>query len=162
MLRVKDIVFKAHRAVLIARSSVFAAMFQHETSEKHSNIITISDCDMMSFGEFLKFLYCGEMEELFFYNAFHLYQTSDKYDVQELKTFCVKSLADNLTKETFFDVLIIADMHGDATLLGILQDFFNENLNDICDSCAWESLMKSNYRLACRLLKSMPKMKIAK
>lgn len=100
--------YKAHKTVLMARSPVFAAMFLHETSEKQTGIVTIQDCDPESFGKFLEFLYTGKLEKLLAQEALHLYETSDKYDVRELKTFCVEYLIASLTVENWCDTLIIA------------------------------------------------------
>lgn len=153
--------YQAHKAVLIARSSVFAAMFQHPMSEKQTGIINIQDCDPDSFEAFLEFLYSGKLEYLSFCSALHLYETSNKYNVEELKEFCRGYIMENLTVENACDAVILADKYDDAQLLSSAQSFFNENYNDVFQTTEWELLMKNNYRLANKLLKEMPKKKIA-
>lgn len=154
-LHVVDKEYKVHRAILIAWSSVFAAMFQHETSEKQTGIISIPDCDPESFGEFLEFLYTGKLEKTSPCSALHLYETSEKYNVQELKAFCVEYLMKNLTVEILCDVVVIADRYEEMNLLSAAQDFFNENFSKILDTSEWDSLVENNYCLSKKLLKEM-------
>lgn len=154
-LNVQDKEYKAHKAILIARSSVFAAMFQHDSSEKKSGIINIPDCDPESFKEFLEFLYCGKLEETSSYNALHLYKTADKYDIQELKTFCSEFLMNNLTVENLCEIVILADKYDDVKLLSAAQCFFNKNLSKVLVTSEWECLLKTNYRLANKLMINM-------
>lgn len=156
-LQVQDKEYSAHKAILIARSSVFAAMFQHETSEKRSGIINIPDCDPEpeSFKKFLEFLYCGKLDELSPCNAYHLYETSDKCDIQELKTFCSEFLIENLTVENLCEIVILADKYDDAKLISAAQCFFNKNLHKVFESSEWVGLMTNNRRLANKLLLEM-------
>lgn len=147
--------YKAHRTVLMARSSVFSAMFLHETSEKQTGIVTIPDCDPLSFEEFLQFLYSGKLEKPSPRTALHLYETSEKYNVQDLKTFCSDFLTENITVEHVCDVVIMADKYDDSKLLSAAQCLFNKNLNNVLVTSEWDSLMKNNHRLANKLLLEM-------
>jgi len=52
--------FYAHKAILAARSPVFAAMFEHEMEEKKQNRVEITDMDHEVLGEMLKFIYTGK------------------------------------------------------------------------------------------------------
>lgn len=155
IINVVDKEFKAHRAVLMARSSVFAAMFTHETTEKKTGIVTIPDCDPDSFEEFLEFLYCGKFETPTCYNTLQLYETSNKYNIQELKTFCSEFLIENLSVENICKVIILADRCDDAKLLSAAQSFFNKNLSKVLVTSEWECLLKTNYRLANKIMIEM-------
>ena len=155
ILHVVDKEYKAHRAILIARSSVFAAMFVHETAEKQTGIVTIPDCEPESFGEFLEFLYSGKLENPSCNSALHLYETSDKYNVQELKKLCSEFLTENLTVEIFCRVIIMADKYGDTNLLSAAQRFFNRNLGKVLVTSEWECLTKTNYCLANKFMLEM-------
>lgn len=154
-LNVQDKEYKAHRAVLIARSSVFAAMFQHETTEKLKGIINIPDCDPESFDEFLKFLYTGKLEEPSCRSALDLYEISDKYDVQELKAFCVEFLMENLTVENLCDIAVFADKYEETNLLSAAEVFFSENVNAIFETLDWDFLVQNNYRLSKKLMREV-------
>lgn len=147
--------FKAHEVVLVARSTVFADIFQHDTSVKQTRVITIPDCDSGTFQQFLEFIYCGKLEKISFCSATHLYETSHKYGVQELKAFCVDSLAENMTEENFREVVILADKYGDARLFSAVQGFFSKDPSKIMDTIEWKCLLENNYDLAKELLKGM-------
>ena len=161
-LKVQEMEYKVHRCVLIARSSVFAATFRYDTLEKQTGIIAIPDCDPDSFLEFLQYLYCGELEMLSFRSALNLYYTSDKYDVQELKTFCVQCLMRNVTVQNLCEIVVFADKYDETKLLTAVQDFFNKNVCKVFETSEWERFMKQYNRLANRLLKEMSKVKIKK
>lgn len=127
-------------------------MFAHETAEKQTGIVSIPDCEPESFELFLKYIYTGKLEELSFEKAFHLYQTSEKHDVQELKAFCCKFLCDNLTAENFFGVLIIADKYSNPELRFAAQRFFRKNSSGIVSTSEWKLLSKFNGRLSNQLI----------
>ena len=159
-LKVQEMEYKVHRCVLIARSSVFAATFRHDTLEKQTGVINIPDCDPDSFQEFLQYLYCGELELLSFRNALNLYCTSDKYNVQEVKIFCVDYLMRNLTVQNLCEIVVFADKYGETILLTAVQDFFNKNVCEIFETSEWECFLKQNNHLANKLLKEMAKVKL--
>lgn len=161
-LKVKEKEYKAHRSVLIARSSVFAATFKHDTLERQTGVVTITDCDPDSFQEFLEYLYCGKLEELSFRNALNLYYTSDKYDVVELKAYCVEYLMQCLSLENICEVVVFADKYEEAALFTAVQGFFNENVSDILTTPEWDCLLAKDRRLANKLLIEMSKVKLKK
>lgn len=154
-LLVKGKEYKAHRAVLMARSSVFHAMFQHETSEKQTGIVNIPDCDAESFQEFLEFLYTGKLDDPSPNRTLHLYEIAEKYNVEEVKTLCSEFLMENWTIETLCDVVILADKYDDANLLSAAQCFFTKHLSDILVTPQWGCFMENNHRLANTLLIAM-------
>lgn len=149
----KEKEFRAHKLVLVARSPVFAAMFKHETSEKRTGIIHINDCDPDSFHEFLEYLYCGKLESISFRSAYHLYQISDKYNVQGLKPFCVEYMMHCITEENLCDVVKLAELYDETMLMSAAQVFFNLNLTKVV--AEWEILMENNPQLANKLISDM-------
>ena len=159
-LKVKDKEYKAHRIILMARSSVFAANFSHNVSNGQTCVVNISDCDPDSFGEFLKYLYCGRLDEFSFPSAMNLYFTSNKFDVGELKAFCIEYLTQNLTVDNVCEVAAFADKFEEMRLFSAVQDFFNKNICDIFETSDWECLMKKNFQLGNKLLKKMSKAKL--
>jgi len=52
--------FFVHKAILAARSPVFAAMFEHEMEEKKQNRVDITDMDPEVLREMLRFIYTGK------------------------------------------------------------------------------------------------------
>lgn len=53
--------FKAHKAILAARSPVFAAMFEHGMAESRANRVNITDVEPDILGEVLRFIYTGRV-----------------------------------------------------------------------------------------------------
>lgn len=56
--------FQAHKAVLAARSMVFAAMFEHAMEESKHNRVEITDVDHEVLREMLRFIYTGMASNL--------------------------------------------------------------------------------------------------
>ena len=56
--------FQAHKALLAARSPVFAAMFEHEMEERKHNRVDITDVDHEVLREMLRFIYTGKTNNL--------------------------------------------------------------------------------------------------
>lgn len=162
-LKLEEKEFHAHKFILIARSAVFRAMFQNDLSESQTGIITIVDSDPDSFKEFLLYLYTGKFENITYSSAFHLYITADKYDVQELKMFCLKHLLQSLSVENVCDIVVLADDYNEDELFCTAQDFFNQNLIEIFATDTWNSLLRSKPSLVQKLLTTMAtKVKVIK
>ena len=53
--------FKAHKAILAARSPVFAAMFDNQMKESQQNRVEINDIDEEVFEKVLRFIYCDKV-----------------------------------------------------------------------------------------------------
>lgn len=155
VLLVKDKEFKVHRALLIARSPVFAAMFRHNTAEKQTGTVIINDCDPDSFEAFLEYMYSGKLEDIAFNNVINLYKISDKYNVPELKLFCTNYLQLNLTLQNVCEVVTFADEYNETNLMSSAQYFFNQNIKEILVTSEWENLLKKNLSLANKVLIQM-------
>lgn len=162
LLKVEDKEYRVHRSVLIARSSVFAATFKHDTLERQTGVITIPDCDSDSFQKFLDYLYSGKFEEMTFHEAQNLYYTSDKYDVKELKTFCIEYLTQCLTVENICEIAVFADKYEETELYKVVQDFFIKNSFEILLTSEWGHFLKNDCRLGNQLLTEMAKMHLKK
>ncbi len=87
--------FSAHRSLLMARSSIFAAMFKNsETEEARTGKVHINDVDPDTFSIFLRFLYEGEIHK----NCERalkkkLFTLAVKYKVETLMAICKSSPA---------------------------------------------------------------------
>ncbi|KAG8175894.1 hypothetical protein JTE90_019315 [Oedothorax gibbosus] len=102
----------AHKAILAARSPVFAEMFEHRLHENITNV-TIEDIYTNTFKDFLLFLYTGGVGDSTCESLVSLYPVSKKYQVLSLQKFCVLSLSSVLTVDYASDVLLLADMYED-------------------------------------------------
>jgi speckle-type POZ protein len=125
--------FNAHKAILAARSAVFAAMFEHEMEEKKHNRVEIRDMDKDVLGEMLRFIYTGKANNLD-KMADDLLAAADKYDLERLKVMCEEALCSNLSIETAAEVLILADMHSANQLKAHAIDFINTYVSSLACS----------------------------
>ena len=158
-----DFVFKvenekiaAHRVILAARSTVFAAMFQCDMQENKTNETEIEDMTPAAFRALLRFIYTGHCE--FGNLAEQLLIAANKYDIQDLKEICVKELRMKLTVDNAVDLLILADLHQANDLKGGAILFINKNAAAVMKTPAWPDFRKSHpnliYELYCKLFES--------
>ena len=89
---VSGVVFKAHRAIVSARSAVFAAMFASGMRESETGRVEITDASPETFADFLKFVYTGQLDTPCFANS-QLGYCADKYEVKTLSDLCSGSKA---------------------------------------------------------------------
>lgn len=76
----------AHKAIVCARSPVFAAMFANEMLESCTGCVEITDVSVETFRIFLQFLYTGSLDEGYFNER--LKYCADKYQVTTLSDLC--------------------------------------------------------------------------
>ncbi len=63
-LEVEGQILKAHKLILMSRSSVFKAMFSHDTLEAAKNRVVIKNFDFQTIQELLRYIYCEKVENL--------------------------------------------------------------------------------------------------
>lgn len=76
--------FNVHKAILAARSPVFAAMFEHKMRESQSDRVDVADVDAEVMREMLRFMYTGQAPNLE-RMADDLLAAADKYQLDRLK-----------------------------------------------------------------------------
>lgn len=110
-----EVVFAAHKFLLAISSPVFLAMFFGELAESKNKIV-LPDCDAESFLEFLRFLYCDEVQ-LTGSSVMQVSYLAKKYIVPELEVVCMNFLTENLSPENVFDILPHAKKFEDKELV---------------------------------------------
>lgn len=157
ILKVKGHDFPAHKTILRARSVVFDSIFRNDTKDKEVSILNIEDCDPSSFSDFLCFLYCGILDNLTTENVFGLFHTAYKYDVQDLRLWCLKFIKKNLSLKSFYNTVTLALQHCDEQLLQLSINFLAKNLQQVTMTDEWQSFLSENQmqcnRLVIRALK---------
>ena len=109
--------FHAHKNVLAARSSVFAAMFKHKLTENMKNTINITDINHQVFEKVLRYIYTEKISSLITDAiATELLDAADKYELDGLKIICKVFIEKNPTTDNVANILIFADAHS-STLL---------------------------------------------
>ena len=139
--------FYAHKIMLSARSSVFAAMFKHEMAEKIDNTINITDINHQVFEEVLRFIYTGKISSITDEIAAELLVAADKYELDRLKIICEVFIAKNLTKDNVTDILIVADTHCSMLLKTQALEFINTHIKDVKNTDGYKSMRKSHPQL---------------
>ncbi len=80
--------FSAHKAILTARSKVFAAMFDNQMRENNENKVEVPDIKPEVLELILRYIYTGNVTEM---NQIgdELMTVANKFGLKELKDFCV-------------------------------------------------------------------------
>lgn len=109
----------ANKFMLSARSPVFAAMFRSEMSETTSSVILIEDVEFEVMRAILKYIYCGDIDEVIDENSLFvvkLFVAADKYELQYLRDLCEWFIANNLTPETVAAAMIAGHLHNSPVI----------------------------------------------
>lgn len=146
--------FLAHRAILAARSPVFAAMFEHAMEERKNGRVEIKDLTQDVFSEILKFMYTGNSPNVDrMANA--LLSAADKYQLERLKLMCEDALCQNLTVENAADTLILADLHCAEHLKTMCIKFINSHVSEVMDTPGWSILVDNHSHLIAEAFKAL-------
>jgi hypothetical protein len=145
--------FKAHKFILSARSSVFAAMFEHPMKENEENSVQIEDIETEDVNEMLQFIYTGTAPNLK-KRAKSLLLAADKYDLQTLKLLCEKELSSTLSIETALGYLIFADKHSAKKLRMKTIQFIIDNKRQIIKTEDWSKMKREQSWLLAELFEA--------
>eukprot|EP00252_Welwitschia_mirabilis_P011945 TRINITY_DN26574_c0_g1_i1.p1 TRINITY_DN26574_c0_g1~~TRINITY_DN26574_c0_g1_i1.p1 ORF type:complete len:324 (+),score=59.65 TRINITY_DN26574_c0_g1_i1:236-1207(+) len=99
---------KAHKAILAARSPVFASMFMHDLKEKESSVINMEDINVEPCVCLLSYIYGSIKSEDFWIHRIALLRAADKYDISDLKECCEESLMEDIDTKNVLDRLQVA------------------------------------------------------
>ena len=138
--------FQAHKAILSARSPVFAAMFRTETREFQTNTVYLDDIEQDVFTELLRFIYTGCANNLNQVGE-NLLIAADKYGLEDLKFMCERELWNNLTVENAAQILILSDIHSADKLKNKAISFINKNSTEVIVTAGWKDMAESHPKL---------------
>ncbi|XP_046448819.1 uncharacterized protein LOC124197414 [Daphnia pulex] len=133
----------AHKSILSARSSVFAAMFRHDMQESNTGQVAIDEIERNVFYQLLHFIYSGRTSvPLTETTAQQLLIAADKYNVKDLKNECARFLLPYVNETT---APIMFEMAVTFNLENLKEECENVLLNDIqmsnvIDFIIWASL----------------------
>lgn len=143
--------FKAHKAILAARSSVFHAMFEHKMEESLTSRIKIEDADKEAVKEMLTFMYTDEAPNLS-QMQHTLLSLADKYNLVKLKAMCERELYDSLATENVVDVLVLADQHNASQLKDACFRFIAGHTPEVMKLHSWNNVKLQHKDLYIELL----------
>ncbi|GFQ83393.1 tdpoz3 [Trichonephila clavata] len=147
-LRTTTQTFHAHKVILSARSPVFRRMFSTDMKEKIQECVDILDFENDTLRRLLQYLYINTLEDLQWESALKLHAAADKYEIVALQKKCSSFLKCNLCPNNLCEVLVLADMHGDADLKEAAQNYILRHEQDIFRSDKWAEFIKKNATLA--------------
>ena len=140
-LVVGDRSIPAHRVVLASRSSVFRAMFQHNTKESEEGRVHISDSSYEAVAAMLKFMYCDVPSEFDDVSPNEqLLIVGDKYDVPGLKRVSENKVLEKLDVNTALQTLQLADCHNAPFLKQSTLAFISVNLRKVMATEEWREM----------------------
>jgi speckle-type POZ protein len=142
--------FQAHKAILSARSPVFAAMFQNETKESQTNAVGIPDVDGETFGALLRFIYTGHVDNLEEVTE-ELFVAADKYQCVQLKMMCQEQMYRTLSTQNAPRFLVLADLPTAHHLKDQCIEFINRNSSDVVKTESWAAMVKTHPHLAAEI-----------
>ncbi|XP_046642599.1 uncharacterized protein LOC124327651 [Daphnia pulicaria] len=138
-----------HSHILVARSPVFAAMFQHEMKETKTGQVSIQDIQPDIFKQLLQYIYSGRLSlPLTETTAQRLFEAADKYDIGDLKEECVSFLLTCVRMDTVINLMAWAHLHFVDELKQLALKFTVLNAKEVCILKDWEMLTK-NYPHLC-------------
>ncbi|KAI6178578.1 hypothetical protein M3Y98_00515900 [Aphelenchoides besseyi] len=157
-IRVGVLEIQVHKAILAARSPVFAAMLTHpDTNEAKTGVLNIEDVDYAVVKEMMHFLYAGrcspDMPEM----ASELLIAADKYRLEDLKSDCEKILIQNLTLAESCNVLILADTFNAEKLKQRALQMILHHSAEVTGTSGWEILLKDHSHLVTDIVRSFDK-----
>ena len=142
--------FFAHKDVLMARSPVFAKMFEHDLQESTTSSITVSDIEPEVFKEVISFIYSNQVPNLSTMAGPLLY-AAEKYQLDGLKTKCEQFLSYNLQVGNAVQTLQLAQTYSASQLKENASRFIIEFINEVRESNDW-GIVKRNCDLMDELL----------
>jgi speckle-type POZ protein len=146
VITVDEVEFKVHKAILVARSPVFAAMFQHNSKKQQSSRVDVPDMEHDVFREMLQYIYTGKADNLDGMAA-PLLAASDRYGLTHLKTSCEHFMIKQISVENAFEQLILADLHLASQLKETVIKFINRNTSAVVKTDGWKTLVASHPHL---------------
>jgi speckle-type POZ protein len=143
--------FPAHKIILVTRSQVFAAMFNHPTKEKLTNQIVIEDVEPDVFHQLLRFMYTGRLTSVTMEAmAAALYIAADKYLLDRLKLECENYLLCQMSSVSCLELLLHAHLLNPAKELKKKTiQFFRQHPGDVMATDKWKKAKQENPAALC-------------
>ncbi|XP_054722582.1 speckle-type POZ protein-like [Uloborus diversus] len=154
-LRVGTEQFSAHKAILASRSKVFRAMFESGMKECQENTLDLVEMKPSTARNMLQFIYSGSLGEISVEEALDVYAASDKYNLQELKSWGKELILRNMSSDHVCDVTVLADLHSDEDLAMASCRALKNNLQVVLNTEKWRDFAKQNATLYSELLEKV-------
>jgi len=143
--------FKCHKAILTARSDVFAAMFRFKkASGDVTDEVDMSDADPEILEQMIHVIYsdsCNIKEE----NVRDIFALADKYNVKGLKTKCKVLISNIISHKNVEELHDFSLLHNAKKLQHLIRNFVLENWI-LLDTASKKRMLKKDEDLLDRSL----------
>lgn len=153
-LKTRDGNLRAHKAILMARSPVFAAMFNADMQEKNSDSVTIYDTSCKTLHEVLRFIYTGKRPGKDVVTT-DLFVTADKYSMQRLKYMCAESLSSRISTDVAAEMLALGDRHTALLLKTEAMRFILAHAREVMQTEGWKVWVEGQPHLVAEVIQLM-------
>ena len=138
--------FHAHKAILAAKSPVFAKMFELDFQESATSIVTISDISPEVFKELITYIYTGRAPHIQTL-ASSLLNAAEKYQLDHLKALCERQMSYGLQVENAAETLVLAHTYRADQLKKNALMFIIKHRNEVRETKDWEKVHDSRELL---------------
>lgn len=135
-----DFRIDAHRAILMARSDVFRAMFDHQMVEKKTNQVTLEDLDGDVLAAMVHFMYTDTVPKLSTL-ADSLLVAADRFQLIKLKMMCEEQLLKAVDLGTVGHLLTISDVTNAEALKKACLEFTCSFSVDVANSAEFDKYL---------------------
>lgn len=146
-----------HKAILVGRSPIFAAMFEHDMTEKYKSEVNIKDVKYEILLEVFRFIYSGKVNKIGTI-LFEILSAANKYAIESLKIMCEETMIRKLDKNNAIEYLIEADKYNCSNLKKIVN-FIVSFVKDFVNTPELKSLATSHpilmYEIKSRIYESL-------
>lgn len=163
--------FRAHKAILAARSPMFKGMFSHDMKETKYNRVEVPDVDPDVLDEMLRFIYTGKSileprlqikeqkdqkeQEREQHLAIELLQAANKYQLDRLKLICEEALHKTLSADSVAEILALADLYNAAQLKNQAIEFISTHATEVIETDGWHRMVRENPHLVAEVFKAL-------
>ena len=164
--------FKAHKAILAARSPMFRGMFSHDMKETKFNRVEVTDVDPDVLEEMLRFIYTGKSmleprlqqvreqkdqkeQEKEQHLAIELLQAANKYQLDRLKMICEEALYKTLSVDSVAEILALADLYNASQLKHQAIEFIGTHATEVTETDGWNRMIRENSHLVGEVFKAL-------
>ena len=130
----------AHKAILSARSPVFAAMFGRGMAEAEASEVTLEGIEPAVLRSLVYFLYAEELDEGALDDAAGLLAAADQYEVPRLVALCEEQLCEGIDEASAAARLVLAERHHAAQLKEACLDYIAAHAEAVMTSEGWQQL----------------------
>jgi len=150
----EDQEIRAHKAILAARSAVFAAMFNEDTDWSLMKKVVITDVFPDIFDALLCFIYTDQIDisALTAVDVKDLLVAANRYLIPSLQYRCEKLLSDSLTVQSCTELLTFADLNKALRLKAATVNFIRLHQTKVKLTDGWKNLKRFRPELAVDVL----------